>query len=248
MTCICKNPGCTHKEQVRLEWDAWLAVETRFWAERKSQDVCRCHGDQTPEKCIKEERNEEFNTEFWNAEDKYRQIPLRLELKMFRDSIPQKEAKEMRKTYLEQQKELLQTQIDSILSWIAKQDMPDWLTSLQIENSGFHNLKKQLKKVSGELEYVFNDKKQNSITEEDIENARTMDIMETGLIQKARHTGKGRYSTKCLWHEERSASMIIYPNGSFHCFGCQKSGSAIDIAMKVNDLTFIQSVKYLLGK
>jgi hypothetical protein len=45
----------------------------------------------------------------------------------------------------------------------------------------------------------------------------------------------GRLSCRCPFHEEQSASMFIYPEDrgyrSFHCFGCNASGSIIDAVM-----------------
>lgn len=38
---------------------------------------------------------------------------------------------------------------------------------------------------------------------------------------------------RCLFHEEKSPSMKVYPStGGFHCFGCGVGGSVIDLVMK----------------
>ena len=42
--------------------------------------------------------------------------------------------------------------------------------------------------------------------------------------------------TRCLWHNEKTASLKIYPGGrGYHCFGCGQSGSCIDLVMKLFD-------------
>lgn len=45
----------------------------------------------------------------------------------------------------------------------------------------------------------------------------------------------------CLWHDDKHASM--YCKGGFvHCFSCQRSGSAVDVVMVKEGLTFKQAV------
>lgn len=42
--------------------------------------------------------------------------------------------------------------------------------------------------------------------------------------------------TRCLWHNEKTASLKIYPGDrGYHCFGCGQSGSCIDLVMKLFD-------------
>ncbi len=50
----------------------------------------------------------------------------------------------------------------------------------------------------------------------------------------------------CPFHKEKSPSFHVHPErGFYHCFGCGESGSAIDFAMKVNGLDFVEAVKML---
>lgn len=40
--------------------------------------------------------------------------------------------------------------------------------------------------------------------------------------------------TRCLWHNEKTASLKIYPGDrGYFCFGCHASGSSIDLVMKL---------------
>ena len=50
----------------------------------------------------------------------------------------------------------------------------------------------------------------------------------------------------CLFHAERTPSMYIYPaDHSYHCFGCQAHGDAIDLLMQRDRLTFSEAVEAL---
>lgn len=52
-------------------------------------------------------------------------------------------------------------------------------------------------------------------------------------------------SIRCPIHNERTPSFIIYPDNSFHCFGCGINGSgAIDFTMKLG-YTFQESIQEL---
>lgn len=42
--------------------------------------------------------------------------------------------------------------------------------------------------------------------------------------------------TRCLWHNEKTASLKIYPGDrGFFCFGCHAHGSSLDLVMKLFD-------------
>jgi len=42
----------------------------------------------------------------------------------------------------------------------------------------------------------------------------------------------GKRMTLCPFHKERTASFVIYPDNSYHCFGCGAHGNAIDFLIK----------------
>jgi len=50
----------------------------------------------------------------------------------------------------------------------------------------------------------------------------------------------------CPFHSEKTPSFNIYPeNGSFFCFGCGVGGDAITFIMKIENLDYIEAVKFL---
>lgn len=54
-----------------------------------------------------------------------------------------------------------------------------------------------------------------------------------------------RRMIKCPFHSDRTASMALYPNGGYHCFGCGKHGrNAIDFVVALG-YTFPDALKEL---
>ena len=50
----------------------------------------------------------------------------------------------------------------------------------------------------------------------------------------------------CPFHSEKTPSFNIYPeNGSFYCFGCGTGGDVITFIMKIENLDYIEAVKFL---
>lgn len=46
-----------------------------------------------------------------------------------------------------------------------------------------------------------------------------------------------RFVGKCIFHEEKTGSMVIYEkDNQFHCFGCGKHGSTLDIIVRGEEL------------
>jgi DNA primase len=71
----------------------------------------------------------------------------------------------------------------------------------------------------------------------DLEKAKSVSI--SYLLQNK------KTQVKCLFHNESVASMHIYDDSSFYCFGCSKWGSAVDIYMQQSGCNFKEAVKYL---
>jgi DNA primase len=43
-----------------------------------------------------------------------------------------------------------------------------------------------------------------------------------------RKTKSNRYYVRCPFHLERTASMLLYPDGGWHCYGCHAGGETIE--------------------
>ena len=43
---------------------------------------------------------------------------------------------------------------------------------------------------------------------------------------------------RCPFHNEKTASFRVYPDGTFHCFGCGAHGDVITFVMKINNVSF----------
>lgn len=83
------------------------------------------------------------------------------------------------------------------------------------------------------------------ITESDIQRAREVPIASL-ISSNTRRTGR-TITTKCPLHKERTASFVIYPeSNSCWCFGCQQGGDSIALTRLLQNLSFIEAVKYLL--
>jgi hypothetical protein len=83
------------------------------------------------------------------------------------------------------------------------------------------------------------------ITDTDIQHAKETPIASL-LSSKLRKTGR-TIETNCPLHQDRSPSFVIYTDtNTFHCFGCQQHGDSIELARKLNNLSFIEAVKFIL--
>lgn len=53
----------------------------------------------------------------------------------------------------------------------------------------------------------------------------------------------------CPFHSEKSPSCVIYhDNDSFYCFGCGAGGDAITFVMKIENLDYVEAVKFLADR
>jgi len=89
------------------------------------------------------------------------------------------------------------------------------------------------------------------IREEDIaevrEKARIDDVVSQYVTLK--NAGGGSQKGLCPFHDEKSPSFNVNPaRGFFHCFGCNESGDVISFLMKIDGLTFGETVERLADK
>jgi hypothetical protein len=83
-----------------------------------------------------------------------------------------------------------------------------------------------------------------SITSVAVQKAREYPTQD--LIPEVKQCGN-KFRVACPFHEERSPSFYIYPDGSWHCFGCAAHGNnAIDFMQKANpEMGFMEIVNKL---
>ncbi len=72
------------------------------------------------------------------------------------------------------------------------------------------------------------------------------DVVElVGRTVSLKRAGRS-YKGLCPFHEEKTPSFNVNPDrGSYYCFGCQEGGDVFSFLMKVENLTFIESVRGL---
>ncbi len=53
----------------------------------------------------------------------------------------------------------------------------------------------------------------------------------------------------CPFHSEKTPSMVVYSNTqSFYCFGCGAGGDVITFIMKIENLSYIEAIKFLANR
>jgi putative DNA primase/helicase len=63
--------------------------------------------------------------------------------------------------------------------------------------------------------------------------------------RKAEREGR-LYRCCCLWHEERTPSMVLYPDqGTYHCYGCGENGDMVKMAQKMTQTDFLGALRHL---
>ena len=79
------------------------------------------------------------------------------------------------------------------------------------------------------------------------EKARIDDVVSSYVTLK--RAGGGSLKGLCPFHDEKTPSFNVNPARAFwHCFGCGEGGDVISFLMKVDGLTFVESVERLAEK
>lgn len=82
------------------------------------------------------------------------------------------------------------------------------------------------------------------IMQANIEQARSVPI--ESLLPSKVQQGGNRISTRCVLHNDKSPSLVIYRgSNSFYCFGCNQGGDSIALIRLLHKLTFVEAVNYL---
>jgi len=54
-----------------------------------------------------------------------------------------------------------------------------------------------------------------------------------------------KFQGLCPFHTDKSPSFFVYPDNTYHCFGCQAHGTIIDFVMQYHDLDIKQAIERL---
>ena len=64
-----------------------------------------------------------------------------------------------------------------------------------------------------------------------------------------KNAGGGSMKGLCPFHDEKTPSFNVNPSrGGYHCFGCGEGGDVISFLMKIDGLTFTETVERLAEK
>lgn len=81
-----------------------------------------------------------------------------------------------------------------------------------------------------------------------VRDAVPIDAVVSDYLQ-LRNAGGGNLKGLCPFHDEKSPSFQVSPGkGLFHCFGCQEGGDTIAFVMKIDHLTFSETVERLASQ
>lgn len=81
-----------------------------------------------------------------------------------------------------------------------------------------------------------------------VRNAVPIDAVVSEYLQ-LRPGGGGNLKGLCPFHDEKSPSFHVSPaKGLYHCFGCQEGGDTVDFVMKVEHLSFSETIERLAAQ
>ena len=89
------------------------------------------------------------------------------------------------------------------------------------------------------------------IRDEDVTYVRDNSAIDdvVGDFVQLKSAGGGQKKGLCPFHDEKSPSFHVTPSkGFFHCFGCGVGGDAIAFLMKMDHLSFSESVERLADR
>jgi DNA primase len=89
------------------------------------------------------------------------------------------------------------------------------------------------------------------IKDEDVDAVRAAVRIDhvVGEYVQLTNGGGGQLKGLCPFHDEKSASFYVNPSkGVYSCFGCQESGDTLGFVMKIEHLSFVETVERLAGQ
>ena len=89
------------------------------------------------------------------------------------------------------------------------------------------------------------------IKDEDVQHIRDHAPIDdvVGEYVQLKSAGGGQKKGLCPFHDEKSPSFHVTPSkGYFHCFGCQTGGDVIAFLMKIDHLSFTETIERLADR
>ena len=89
------------------------------------------------------------------------------------------------------------------------------------------------------------------IKDEDVQHIRDHSPIDdvVGEYVQLKSAGGGQKKGLCPFHDEKSPSFHVTPSkGYFHCFGCQTGGDVIAFLMKIDHLSFTETIERLADR
>lgn len=89
------------------------------------------------------------------------------------------------------------------------------------------------------------------IRDTDVSNVRERSLIDDviGEYVQLKNAGGGQKKGLCPFHDEKTPSFHVTPSkGFFHCFGCNTSGDVIAFVMKIDHLTFAETIEKLADR
>ncbi|MFG2827929.1 DNA primase [Streptomyces sp. NPDC048434] len=81
-----------------------------------------------------------------------------------------------------------------------------------------------------------------------VRDAVPIDAVVSEYLQ-LRNAGGGNLKGLCPFHDEKSPSFHVSPAKSlYHCFGCQEGGDTVDFIMKIDHLSFAETIERLASQ
>ncbi|MFG2285510.1 DNA primase [Streptomyces sp. NPDC048595] len=81
-----------------------------------------------------------------------------------------------------------------------------------------------------------------------VRDAVPIDAVVSEYLQ-LRNAGGGNLKGLCPFHDEKSPSFHVSPaKGLYHCFGCQEGGDTVDFIMKIDHLSFAETIERLASQ
>ncbi|MET9292508.1 DNA primase [Streptomyces sp. NPDC003077] len=89
------------------------------------------------------------------------------------------------------------------------------------------------------------------INDDDVKAVRDAVPIDTVVSEylQLRNAGGGNLKGLCPFHDEKSPSFHVSPaKGLYHCFGCQEGGDTVDFIMKIDHLSFAETIERLAAQ